>query len=305
MMRAALLVVLLAGGCSRPAPTIQVQTPEERAVSEMARRGFVAKQVYEVSFAGKGTDQDLQLLRDLPHLASVDLRQSKGITDAGLVHLQGLEEIRALNLEGTNVTDAGLVHLKGLPSLAHLTLTDTAITDKGLVQLEQMPKLKVVDIGETDVSRFGTAKLREARPDLEVTGSWRTEGHPEAIDEGGRLLKSWKANNVACALLKAAPERGYIANEKAWAKLWQAWRPKETLPKVDFEKQLIWVETELSTHELVLASYQLSARGNLRLEVSQLFDPDAQATEKTFTYVIGLIDGQGVKFINGVAVERE
>ena len=47
---------------------------------------------------------------------SVDLRRTK-VTDAGLVHLKGLTELRGLFLYYTNVTDAGLVHLKGLTEL--------------------------------------------------------------------------------------------------------------------------------------------------------------------------------------------
>ena len=37
----------------------------------------------------------------------------ESITDAGLVHLQGLTQLQALCLADTKITDAGLVHLQG------------------------------------------------------------------------------------------------------------------------------------------------------------------------------------------------
>ena len=61
------------------------------------------------------------------------------ITDAGLVHLSGLTNLRDLwltgtgvGLTGTGVTDAGLVHLSGLKKLEVLDLDGTGVTDSGL-----------------------------------------------------------------------------------------------------------------------------------------------------------------------------
>ena len=50
------------------------------------------------------------------------------ITDAGLVHLKGLANLKWLNLAVTQVTDAGLVHLKGLTKLEGLNLARTQVT---------------------------------------------------------------------------------------------------------------------------------------------------------------------------------
>jgi hypothetical protein len=50
---------------------------------------------------------------DTLHLGNGYYRPSN-VTDAGLVHLKGLENLRVLNLRRlSNVTDAGLVHLIG------------------------------------------------------------------------------------------------------------------------------------------------------------------------------------------------
>lgn len=59
-----------------------------------------------------------------------------------------------------------------------------------------------------------------------------------------KFVKQWKGKFVQRTdepLMSEAPKSGYLANEKAWAKLWKAWRGKEELPKVDFEKQLVLV----------------------------------------------------------------
>ena len=54
------------------------------------------------------------------------------VTDAGLVHLQGLKKLGGLILTDTQITDAGLVHLQRLESLSALRLDETKVTDAGL-----------------------------------------------------------------------------------------------------------------------------------------------------------------------------
>ena len=53
------------------------------------------------------------------------------LTDAGLVHLTGLQNVVNLHVGGTQVTDAGLAHLKGLSSLRRLHLENTEVGDAG------------------------------------------------------------------------------------------------------------------------------------------------------------------------------
>ena len=54
------------------------------------------------------------------------------VTDAELVHLQGLAQLQTLFLTSTPVTDAGLEHLKGLTQLRTLDLGGTGVTAAGL-----------------------------------------------------------------------------------------------------------------------------------------------------------------------------
>jgi hypothetical protein len=53
------------------------------------------------------------------------------ITDAELVHLEGLAPLRRLYLGDNDVSDAGLVHLRGLTNLKLLNLRGTLVTDAG------------------------------------------------------------------------------------------------------------------------------------------------------------------------------
>ena len=63
------------------------------------------------------------------------------VTDAGLMHLEELTDLKMLILNGTQVTDAGLVHLNGLTNLIRLDLKDTQATDDGVEKLQQaLPK---------------------------------------------------------------------------------------------------------------------------------------------------------------------
>jgi len=72
--------------------------------------------VVAVNFTGDTfTDADLELLQGSPRLENLFLH-SANITDAGLVHLQGLRELRVLRLE-CSITDAGMEHLTGLTRL--------------------------------------------------------------------------------------------------------------------------------------------------------------------------------------------
>ena len=45
------------------------------------------------------------------------------ITDAGLVHLKGLDHLWSLNLDGLPITDSGLEAIKDLPELMELRIS--------------------------------------------------------------------------------------------------------------------------------------------------------------------------------------
>ena len=67
-------------------------------------------------------------------------------TDLGLQHyLAAIEPPTYLNLKDWGITDAGLVHLKGMANLKTLDLRRTQITDAGVAELKQtLPNCRII-----------------------------------------------------------------------------------------------------------------------------------------------------------------
>ena len=104
-------------------------------------------------------------------VVEVSLRSRFGfsqITNAGLVHLKDMADLKMLLLSRTRVTDAGLVYLKALSNLETLTLNSTQITDVGLVHLKVMTNLQKLYLSFTQVTDAGIAELRQALPNCEI-----------------------------------------------------------------------------------------------------------------------------------------
>jgi hypothetical protein len=109
------------------------------------------------------TDAAMVHLRGLPELRYLRLPDTK-MTDAGLEHIQELSQLTELNLCFTGVTDAGLVHLEGLTQLEALELAGTEITDAGLVHLRGLTRLLFINLSGTKVTDTGFQELRKALP---------------------------------------------------------------------------------------------------------------------------------------------
>jgi internalin A len=86
------------------------------------------------------------------------------ITDAGLMQLESLTQLRSLSLWTRDVTDTGLTHLKGLTELQILKLWETKVTDAGLVNLKGLSKLQVLDLAGSKVTNAGIKDLQKALP---------------------------------------------------------------------------------------------------------------------------------------------
>ena len=101
-------------------------------------------------------------------VVTVDFLHNEKISDAGLVHLKGLNKLQALNLSFTNVTDAGLIHLRELTKLKSLYLVNYQFSDTGLVHLKKLANLSFLDLSETQVTDAGVAELQQALPNCEI-----------------------------------------------------------------------------------------------------------------------------------------
>ena len=123
-------------------------------------------------------DDDLAVVGQLPELTSLYLDRMPGrfprqeitpLTDKILDHVAGLTRLRSLGLADNRITDAGLAKLANLQELETIDLEGTLVTDAGLMSLAGLKRLKVVTIERTAVTRKGTAEFQKVRPDVEVT----------------------------------------------------------------------------------------------------------------------------------------
>ncbi len=107
-------------------------------------------------------------LKALTQLKELTLGNIK-ITDAGLESLKDLTQLQRLVLAETKVTDAGLVHLEDLTRLQYLFLTKNNVTDAGLVHLRGLSKLRYLNLENTNVTDAGVRQLQKALPNCEIS----------------------------------------------------------------------------------------------------------------------------------------
>ena len=80
----------------------------------------------------------------MKRLQLLNIGLCENVADAGLAHLNGLTELRELNLRSTKVTDAGLVHLRALTGLRKLDLRHTRVTAAGVRSLQEaLPQVQI------------------------------------------------------------------------------------------------------------------------------------------------------------------
>ena len=106
-------------------------------------------------------------MRGFDEVVGVDLRHAQ-VTDAGLVHLTGLANLKKLYLRGTQITDAGLVHLKGHKSLQWVSVYSTPVTDAGLTHLMDCKNLTAIDTRGSRVTMKGVEELSKALPKCQI-----------------------------------------------------------------------------------------------------------------------------------------
>jgi hypothetical protein len=149
------LTTLVAIGMSCLTVTMQTMQGQRRQHEAAAAIEKIGGQVTsEPTWLGK-------LLRDdsLVRVTSVALLPHS-VTDAGLVHLQGLSQLHKLELEHTKITDTGLLHLQGLSQLQYLDLSHAEVTDAGLVHLQGLSQLHELQLGSTKVTDSGLVHLQ-------------------------------------------------------------------------------------------------------------------------------------------------
>lgn len=87
-----------------------------------------------------------------------------------------MKKLKTLDLR-TNVTDQGMVHLDGLDDLTWLCLNGTAITDESMEQIGKLPNLEWLIVEECEVSDAGLEHLRSHKhlTNLHLSGTAVTD----------------------------------------------------------------------------------------------------------------------------------
>jgi hypothetical protein len=109
-------------------------------------------------------------------------------------------------------------------------------------------------------------------------------------------VKATWLGEVEVNLRQEAPQSGYIASQQEWAKLWKAFRGTETLPEIDFTKDLILVAVNKDPNHISIIP-SLDANGELHVTyVSTLI---GFVNPRTCSYELAVISREGIKTING------
>jgi hypothetical protein len=155
-------------------------------------------------------DEKLHHLAALKRLRVLNLGHSR-VTDAGLEHLGGLNELHDLDLAGcTGVTDKGLDYLKGMP-LQRLILHGVRVTDAGLAKLKDFDQLQTLNLGCTLVTDAGLDRLRGLKHlrNLTLLSTKVTDAGLEKVKDWPQLesldLTETEVTNAGLEKLKALP----------------------------------------------------------------------------------------------------
>ncbi len=139
------------------------------------------------------TDEGLaNLAESFPHLRSLYIGNSR-ITDAGLMKLQRMQEIKRLSLSATAVTDAGMESLKDLTQLETLAVAITKVTDVGLRRLQGLTNLKHLILGYTKITDAGLESLQamDRLEELDLSGTAITDNGLARLERNKQLRLLW------------------------------------------------------------------------------------------------------------------
>ncbi|WP_146117650.1 MULTISPECIES: hypothetical protein [Pirellulaceae] len=112
-------------------------------------------------------------------------------------------------------------------------------------------------------------------------------------------IETWRGvQRTANRHRELIPPSRAIIDRDAWANLWQAWRPTEEVPEIDFDKHIVLVASVSGPNSLGIARLELDAKGDVRmmLNCTQTFGPG-------FGYLLIQIDREGVKSANRIALD--
>lgn len=135
--------------------------------------------------------------------------------------------------------------------------------------------------------------LKRPGPDAEKKAVQKDESKAVPIQQ------SWDGILPNRNLIKESPPEGFVVEAESWAKMWKAWRGKEKLPALDFDKQIALIFTVPGPNKISAPELRIDGSGNIRvpLPVSTLLPDDGR-----IGYKIVIIGRAGVKSVGGRSI---
>lgn len=107
----------------------------------------------------------------------------------------------------------------------------------------------------------------------------------------------WAGKVADSGKKQAAPKAGYLTKQADFEKLWAAWGLKDKAPKIDFTKQLIFVNMSSGPNSIG-TSYSLDSKGNLTSLSRQTL-----IAGPGFGYGLDVLEREGIKSYQGKPIE--
>jgi uncharacterized protein (TIGR03067 family) len=184
-----------------------------RVVDDIRRQGA------DAFFAGSGPIEHQQLY--------VTIGRDKGDTELTNVAplLKKLKsKMIILHLQESMVTDAGLSHLAGINNIFDINLTKTRLTNTGLQSLKEMTHLRGLDVTGTKVTDDGINRLKQALSRLTVVklNSAQEAAEEAIIKAGGQIGSTAGGSVIEVHFRGVAMTDTDLGNLKAHLDVWKA-----------------------------------------------------------------------------------
>ena len=153
--RSAATYILSVGG------TVQINEIPHTDVRELPKSRFRLTSI-EISDSKQISDAGLAECRGCQHLTRLSIVATVG--DAGLEPFRECKKLKELVLYGTKATDAGLAYFSGCRDLTHLAILEgSLVTDLGLETFKDCKKLESLELSRIQMTEKGLGHFRDCQ----------------------------------------------------------------------------------------------------------------------------------------------
>ncbi len=203
-------------------PATDAQQKIDDAVALLRKKGVLCERVAvdsaaldcNASLAGaQFGDAEMEAVAQLaPTLVWLNLGRTN-VTDAGLVRIAALPQLRRLSVANTSVSDVGIASLGVLPKLEVLNVYGSKVGDAGLLASCAMPQLRKVYAFASAVTESGAIAVASKRSDLVVDrGEYATQRVAAAEREVAERKRREEPANEQCIVSGDKPSKEHFVD---------------------------------------------------------------------------------------------